>query len=93
MRERSDTLTEFAQQLVLLMLKMCLCNNRYFLLDCPLYTIEHNQMLSKLIQLEFEPLLNNHNLLFIKEMYSEEIGKKAFLVIQQFIDDSKYFGN
>ena len=62
-----------------------------FVLACPFYIIEHSQMLAKLIQLEFEPLLNNF--LFGNEIVSDEINNKTFLVIHQFIDDFKCFKN
>jgi hypothetical protein len=64
-------------------------NNRHFLLDCPLYIIERNEMLNNLQILGFEPLLKN--LLYGNEIYSENTNKTAFNIIQQFIKETKRF--
>ncbi len=64
-------------------------NNRHFLLDCPLYIIERNEMLNDLQILGFEPLLKN--LLYGSEVYSDNTNKKAFNIIQQFIKETKRF--
>ena len=46
-------------------------------------------MFNELNQLVFDPLLNN--LLYGNDKFSEETNRKAFLIIQKFIKDSKRF--
>ena len=46
-------------------------------------------MITELNKLGFESLLNN--LLYGHAMYSEATNQKSFLIIQQFIKDTKMF--
>lgn len=66
----------------------CLCghfreNNKHFLIDCPLYLIERNQMFNKLMQIGFQPSLNN--ILYGNSQYTEECNIMAFSIIQEYI--------
>ena len=58
-------------------------NNKHYLLECNLFTVERDQMLHSLQQLGFQPNLNN--LLYGNSEYSEECNTKAFGIIQSFI--------
>ena len=66
----------------------CICghlreNNKHYLFECPLYANERAAMLNDLLQIDFQPTLNN--ILFGNKKYSEDINKKAFRIIQHFI--------
>ena len=72
----------------------CLCghfreNNKHFLIDCPLYLIERNQMFNKLMQIGFQPSLNN--ILYGNSQYTEECNIMAFSIIQEHIAATERF--
>jgi hypothetical protein len=72
----------------------CLCgnhreNNKHYFLECPLYFIERNVMFAQLTLLNFHPTLSN--LLFGDASQSDEINKKAFLIIQDYIMTTRRF--
>ena len=66
-------------------------NNKHFLLECPLYNTERGRMFNELRNIDFEPSLNN--LLYgNSDLYSEETNKKAFKIVQKFINNTERFG-
>ena len=73
----------------------CICwhireNTKHFLLDCLLYGNEWNQMITELNRLGFEPLLK-HPALWKYAMFFGKPNQKEFVIIQQFIKDTKMF--
>ena len=56
--------------------------SKHFLLDCPLFQVERQDMLSDLSDLGFKALISN--LLFGNSEYSTETNLKAFNIIQNF---------
>ena len=72
----------------------CPCGNpretaKHFLLVFPLYIIERNEMLTKLQELNFQPLLKN--LLYGILTLSIDTNCKAFCIIQNFIKKTSRF--
>ncbi len=64
-------------------------NNKHFILECPLYTNERNNMLRGLDHIEFNPLLNN--LLYGDKKCNEEKNIKAFSIVQEYINNTNRF--
>ena len=67
----------------------CICghvreNNRHYLLDCPMYYAERNEMLNELQGIGFQA--NLQNLLYGNSQYSDECNIQAFDIIQKFIN-------
>ncbi len=66
-----------------MILNMMRENNKHFLLECPLFMNERNEMVRKLVQIGFHPSLNN--LLFGNSQYSDDCNTQAFSIIQEYI--------
>ena len=64
-------------------------NSKHFLLDCPLYENARKKMLSDLDKLGFKP--TTKNLLYGNINYSETTNIEAFIIIQNYIMESKRF--
>ncbi len=72
----------------------CICghnreNNKHFLLECPLFINERNEMFNNLMQLGFQPTVNN--LLFGNAQYSVNCNIQAFVIIQKYIAETGRF--
>ena len=72
----------------------CICghlreNNKHFLLQCPLYLNERNEMFNKLNQIGFNPSLNN--LLYGNNQYTDQVNIQAFYIIQEYLAASGRF--
>ena len=72
----------------------CLCghmreNNKHFLLECPLYMNERNEMFTNLRQLGFDPSLTN--ILYGNVQYKDNVNIEAFGIIQEFLATTERF--
>jgi hypothetical protein len=64
-------------------------NNKHFLTECPLYIIERNGMINRLMLIGFQPTLSN--LLYGNTQYSEDCNIQAFDIIQEYIAATRRF--
>jgi len=62
---------------------------KHYLLDCPLFFNERQTMLAKLRDLNFKPTINN--LLYGNNVYNLKTNSEAFVLIQNFIEESGRF--
>ena len=63
--------------------------SKHFLLDCPLYAVARESLLSDLNKIEFKPTISN--LLSGCDKLSDSTNFKAVKIIQRFLLDSKRF--
>ena len=64
-------------------------NNKHFLLDCPLFINERQDLLNKLTAISFQPTVSN--LLYGNKEYTDECNIQAFNHIHDFIKQSGRF--